>query len=157
MGKRRRGRELALQYLYQWDFHGPENPELTDGFWESRREGPEVKEYAHQLSDGVKTEKQKIDGLIESQSKHWKLYRMSRIDRNILRMAIYELLFCDDIPPKVCIDEAIEIGKKFGTSESGAFINGILDQVCREIGKLDAAKNSGPEKNHDHKGDRDTG
>jgi N utilization substance protein B len=139
MGKRRRARELALQYLYQWDFHGPENEEACRLFWESQGDPSEVKTFARRIVDGVKEQKQEIDGLIESQSKHWKLYRMSRVDRNILRIAVFELLDADT-PPKVSIDEAIEVGKKFGTSDSGAFINGILDQICKKLGKIPAGQ-----------------
>ncbi len=105
-------------------------------FWEDRHDAQDVKVFALGIVDGVKENKEKIDGLIESQSKKWKLYRMSRIDRNILRMAIYEMMSCPEIPPKVSIDEAIEIGKKYGTSESGAFINGILDKICRRLGGI---------------------
>jgi len=82
---------------------------------------------------------------------------MSRIDRNILRMALYELLSCADIPPRVSIDEAIEVGKKFGTSDSGAFINGILDQICKRLGKFPAEPDQDQGKSHEHSGDRNTG
>ena len=136
MGKRRRARELALQYLYQWDFHGPGEDEPARLFRETRRDSAAVKEYAWELADGVKANQQEIDALIESHSQHWKLYRMNRVDRNILRMAVFELMSCPEIPPKVSIDEAIEIGKKFGTTESSTFINGILDQICRRLGKM---------------------
>jgi transcription antitermination factor NusB len=136
MGKRRKGRELALQYLYQWDFHGPESIDPLDCFWESRTEQDSVKKFAINIIDGVKKHVGDLDIHIESQSKHWKLYRMSRIDRNILRMAVFEFIHCEDVPPKVSIDEAIEIGKKFGASESGAFINGILDQISKKLGKI---------------------
>ncbi len=133
MGKRRRARELALQYLYQWDFHGPEAGEPGAPFWETRRDADHVKEFAREIVEGVKAEGEELDRLIESASKHWKVYRMNRIDRNILRIAVYEFTRQPEIPPKVTIDEAIEMGKKFGTSESGAFINGILDQLWKKI------------------------
>ncbi len=133
MGKRRRARELALQYLYQWDFHGEKGKEVADLFWESRNDGPQIKSFAESLLKGIDGNREEIDRKIEAQSSHWKLYRMSRVDRSILRLATYEILFCPDIPPKVSIDEAIEIAKKFGTSESSSFINGILDQVNKSL------------------------
>lgn len=136
MGKRRRARELALQCLYQWDFHGAGGDEPIQIFWESRHDSEQIKDFAETIVEGVKRDCGKIDELIESQSRHWKLYRMSRIDRNILRIAVFEMLDCEDIPPKVSIDEAIEIGKKFGTTQSGAFINGILDQISRRLGRI---------------------
>jgi N utilization substance protein B len=142
MGKRRRSRELALQYLYQWDFHGEGDKEPARIFWETRKDPEDVKAFAFSLIQGVTDRREEIDKLIEAHSQHWKLYRMSRIDRNILRMALYELTSHSDTPPKVCIDEAIEIAKKFGTTESGAFINGILDQICKKTGLL--AKKPGP-------------
>ena len=156
MGKRRRARELALQYLYQWDFHGREEAEAGDLFWESRREGEKVISFAREIVEGVKAHKEEIDRLIEAHSRNWKLYRMSRVDRNILRIAVYELLCCPDIPPKVSIDEAIEVGKKFGTTESGAFVNGILDQVCRYVGKLEPGEDQNRQANNDHTSDSDS-
>jgi N utilization substance protein B len=158
MGKRRQARELALQYLYQWDFHGAAGEEPVTVFFESRGDTDETKKFAQRIVDGVKTRQEEIDGLLEEQSRHWKLYRMSRIDRNILRIAVYELLDQPDVPPKVSLNEAIEIGKKYGTGESGAFINGILDQICRRLGKaIDARRETGPDKTDDHPGDRDPG
>jgi N utilization substance protein B len=151
MGKRRRARELALQYLYQWDFHGPESEEAATLFWEAQHDPDEVKKFARAIVDGVKDKKAEIDSLIEAQSRHWKLYRMSRVDRNVLRMAVFELMG-SDTPPKVSIDEAIEVGKKFGTSDSGAFINGILDQISRKLGKITPPET---DEAHEHPGDRD--
>ena len=81
------------------------------------------------LVNGVLETKGEIDTLIERFSKNWKIHRMSCVDRNVMRIAVYELLYCDDIPPKVSINEAVDVGKKFGTEESGAFINGIMDSI----------------------------
>jgi N utilization substance protein B len=154
MGKRRRSRELALQCLYQWDFHGEagEDPEL---FLAAQRDPEEVIAFARTIVAGVRGQKDELDGLIEVQSKNWKLSRMSRVDRNILRIAVFEFTSCPDIPPKVSIDEAIEIAKKFGTSDSGAFINGILDQISKRLGKKLEAQNQ--ESDDDDPGDRDPG
>lgn len=157
MGKRRRAREIALQYLYQWDFHGPENEETAQVFWEGRHDSEEIIAFARRVVDGVKQNREEIDGLIEGQSKHWKLYRMSRVDRNILRMAVFELALLSDIPPKVSIDEAIEIGKKFGTTDSSSFINGILDQICKQLGKIPTPQDAEDNTGDDNPGDGDTG
>lgn len=143
MGKRRRAREIALQHLYQWDFHGVSASEPAAIAWEDLEDNDETRSFAGLLVEGVKGRQEEIDALIEDQSKNWKLYRMSRIDRNILRIAVYELIAQAEVPPKVTLNEAIEIGKKFGTSESGAFINGILDQICRRLGKSDQPREQG--------------
>jgi N utilization substance protein B len=92
------------------------------------RERP-TQPFFHRLVDGVQENRQTIDTVIEQFSSNWKLSRMSCVDRNVLRIAVFELLFCADIPPKVSINEAIDVGKRFGTDESGAFINGILDSI----------------------------
>jgi len=155
MGKRRRARELALQSLYQWDFLGSEDGEPSQIFWESQRDPEEIKTFALEIVNGVKAKKEEIDQIIETYSKHWKLYRMTRIDRNILRISVYELISCPDIPPKVSIDEAIEIAKKFGTSESSGFINGILDQIGKRLGVFNSRKSQGP--SHEPSSDRDPG
>ena len=137
MGTRRRARELALQFLYQYDSlkessantEGVE--ELLSFFWD--RDGissdDDTKEFSSVLIRGSCSNLPKIDEIITTYSEHWRLQRMSTIDRNILRIAIYELLYLRNIPPPVTINEAVELGKRFGTEESGAFINGILDKI----------------------------
>ncbi len=135
MGKRRKARELALQALYQTDFYGErERPDLQL-FWEEQNAGDETRSFADTLIAGIGRRQAEIDLLIEDHSEHWKLSRMSRIDRNILRIAVLELLEFPDIPCKVTIDEAIELGKKYGSSESGGFLNGILDQILKSLTK----------------------
>jgi N utilization substance protein B len=133
MGKRRKARETALQALFQADFHGSDYQESLRLFWEGQALATEVLEFAHQLVEGVLFRVTELDNLIEGHSDHWKVNRMSRVDRNILRLAAYELLAIPEIPFKVTIDEAIELAKKYGTSESGAFINGILDHISRDL------------------------
>ncbi|NPB09080.1 MAG: transcription antitermination factor NusB [Thermodesulfobacteria bacterium] len=133
MGARRKGREIAVQILYQADVAGVP---LTEAF--STYEGyfspsPRALEFAKELVNGVAEKQEEIDALIEKFSKHWKLSRMSAIDRNILRLATYELLYRPDIPPKVSINEAVELAKAFGSEESAAFVNGILDAIYREV------------------------
>lgn len=135
MTKRRKARELALQFLYQLDLHGADDaaPYATE-FWAQHSAADDAtRGYAQSLVDGTKLNQEKIDGLITRFTEHWDLERMAVVDRNILRLAVCELGWQPDVPPKVAINEAIEIAKKFGTRESSRFINGILDRVHREL------------------------
>ncbi len=129
MGQRRRARELALQFLYQAEATPGEDVGRSLEVFRASFCGAEKDEFFERIGAGVLQELPKIDKLIERFSRNWKLSRMSRVDRNILRLAVYEMAFCPDVPPKVAIDEAVELGKKFGTADSGAFINGVLDAV----------------------------
>ena len=134
MTKRRKAREVALQFLYQLDLqsepdpapHGPE-------FWARHPLDEDTREFADTIVCGTKTRQREIDDIIARFTEHWDLDRMAVVDRNILRLAVYELGWRADTPPKVVINEAIEIAKKFGTRESSRFINGILDRVHREL------------------------
>ena len=147
MGTRRRAREFALQILYQLDVQEQLSDEQAIGmFWKSfaataEAEGAlavdlgEIQPFAEKLVRGVREHLAEIDGQIQSVSKNWRLERMARVDRNLLRLALYELKFVDDVPAKVAINEAIEIAKRYGTSESSAFVNGILDRCREELGK----------------------
>jgi len=127
--RRRRSRELALQLLYQIDMVGLSPEEALQLYYEHFSASPEVRPFAEELVNGVFINKEEIDRLIVSASKHWRLERMSIVDRNILRIALYEMLYCTSIPPKVSINEAIDLGKTFGNEDSGSFINGILDHL----------------------------
>jgi N utilization substance protein B len=129
MGYRRKSRELALQALFCMDMNQDTSQEMLERFCAHFIPSPEVGPFFLILVEGVVREKEKIDRMIEKFSRNWKLDRMSCVDRNVMRIAVYEILFCEDIPPKVSINEAIDIGKKYGTEESGAFINGIVDSV----------------------------
>ncbi len=135
MGHRRRAREAAMQIWYQIDQGHFDMPEAIRNYWAIHDVPEDVREFADELVHGVVREKQAIDDLLTTYSAHWKLPRMSAVDRNILRVATYELLYCNDVPIRVTLNEAIEIGKKYGTEESGAFINGILDQVAKTVDK----------------------
>jgi N utilization substance protein B len=135
MGGRRKSRELALQVLYQIDISCENDRSALDLFWESFKVSKESREFSERLVVGVSEYKEDIDKIIEKYSKNWSLKRMPRVDRNILRLAIFELFYCLDIPAKVTINEAIDLGKKFGTEKSGSFINGILDSVSEDIYK----------------------
>ncbi|RLB11577.1 MAG: transcription antitermination factor NusB [Deltaproteobacteria bacterium] len=129
MGVRRKARELAIQVLFSLDFgvHNPEQAfELICRNFDANKK---VKDFSKELVLGVWKNREEIDKVINSVSKNWRLERMSRVDKSILRLATYELLFRDDIPPKVSINEAIELGKKFSDETSYTFINGILDSI----------------------------
>jgi N utilization substance protein B len=133
MGTRRKAREAALQILYQVDLSKLDPKEAIQFFRQNHPSVPEVEEFTHQLVEGVVRNRIEIDRLVEQHSTHWKLSRMTCVDRNILRIAVYELMYCHDIPASVSLNEAIEIGKKFGTEDSGSFINGVLDNIAKEL------------------------
>ncbi len=158
MGMRRQARERAVQFLFQHDLNPPEN---LDGalvhFWEgqstsalAQEKGPAtwgeksepappsgdeatMRLFAEGLIRGVLDKRNSLDDTIKKHAKNWDLHRMAAVDRNILRLAIYEMLFRDDIPPVVSINEAVDIAKKFSTQDSGKFVNGILDKVKSEV------------------------
>jgi len=124
--------------LYQVETAG-EDPELALArYCESFPYHQDILDYTRVLLSGVKQEQATIDKHIENASEHWKLERTTYIDRNILRLAVYEMLFTQDVPPKVAIDEAIELGKKYGNAESRDFINGVLDKILKEFYKKTA-------------------
>jgi transcription antitermination protein NusB len=134
MGTRRKGRELALQALYQIELTGDASGTAVELFLKHFEGSREAKDFARRLVSGVISQQAELDRLIEKCTEHWKLMRMAKIDLIILRMATYELVFCPDIPLNVSLDEAIEIGKRFGSGESPKFINGVLDQVAQSTG-----------------------
>jgi N utilization substance protein B len=139
MGKRRDGREAAIQYLYQLDLNGREFSAHADDFWKLQKDenGEELdaktRAYAEQLVAGVIQNLQNVDGIIEKYASNYKLDRIAAVDRNIMRLAIYEMFHCEDVPPVVAINEAIEIAKRYGSEESGKFVNGILDRARGEV------------------------
>lgn len=139
MGARRTGRERALQALYQLEVSQGQPLDALSAAWEAEPEAgkpdPEAQKFSRELVLGVWEHLAEIDELIETHSHNWRLDRMSRIDRNVLRLGIYELKYRDDIPRKVTLNEAIELGKNFGTEESSAFINGLLDRVAVTLKK----------------------
>lgn len=140
MGQRRIARERALQALYQIESAPALSPrEALDSAWAaSSDEGPKDEQaqvFALSLVEGVQKELVELDALIEENSHNWRVDRMSRIDRNVLRLGVYELKFVSDIPRKVTLNEAVELGKRFGTEESSAFVNGLLDRVAQKLGK----------------------
>ncbi|MCB9479423.1 MAG: transcription antitermination factor NusB [Deltaproteobacteria bacterium] len=132
MGNRHKSREFTLQLLYYLDVGEAKLPQAADSFWEALTCTPDVRQFSMALVRGVVEHQREIDLVITRFSDNWTIDRMSHVDRNILRMAIYELLYLPEIPASVTINEAVEIGKRFGTEDSGAFINGILDRIAKE-------------------------
>jgi transcription antitermination protein NusB len=158
MGKRREARERAVQFLFQNDLNPPENLEAAlNQFWDSQRaaaiaedkggatwgehlelppmtaDEAAVRLFAEPLIRGALEHREEADEIITRHAKNWELHRIAAVDRNILRLAIYEMLHRDDIPPVVSINEAVDIAKKFSTQDSGKFVNGILDKVKGEL------------------------
>jgi N utilization substance protein B len=152
MGQRRKARECALQVLYlldaQLDLAGAARPEAPPSgdeeallneqlrlFWLEESFEEDTRKFAESLIRGVLRERRQIDQLIQSSSRNWRLERMARVDRNVLRLATYELRYLPEIPKRVTLNEAIELAKRYGAEDSGAFINGILDRICQETEK----------------------
>ncbi|MBL8935871.1 MAG: transcription antitermination factor NusB [Archangium sp.] len=140
MGSRRTGRERALQALYQLDQNDKATPrEAVEAAWAaSDDQGPRddaAHAFAIELVDGVHAQRADLDLLIEQHSQNWRIDRMQRVDRNVLRLGVFELKHRPDIPRKVTLNEAIELAKLFGTEDSAAFINGVLDRIAIALDK----------------------
>lgn len=137
MGARRRARERALQALYQIDVAGlPPDPALDYAWTSGDRSGPpdaDAVAFARELVQGVCDHRAEIDQLLGSHSHHWRVERMARVDRNILRLAVFELVHRPEIPKRVTLNEAIELAKAYGSEESSAFINGVLDTIAQTV------------------------
>ncbi len=131
---RSRCREWALQVLYQAEYLGHRQGE-TVRFYRHFQEHGQTPAYLEKLVEGVAAHQEELDALIRQHSEHWRLERMAAVDRNILRLAIYELLHLPEVPAKVVINEAVELAKKYGSEESGSFINGILDRIRQDVGR----------------------
>ena len=133
MGRRHRARELAIQVLFHLEFNPGNHTEglglICDNFDFSQ----DAREFADLLITGIVQNKGELDQMIRKSSKNWRLERMSYVDRNILRLAVFEILHLKDIPPKVSIDEAVELAKRYGTDESSGFINGVLDNIYNRL------------------------
>ncbi|HPB58947.1 MAG TPA: transcription antitermination factor NusB [Candidatus Saccharicenans sp.] len=133
MGSRRKARECALQILFQLEFSPDRLDEILQDYWAAQPLKPEVKEYATWLVKGIRQHQAEIDEAIEKASEHWRLDRMAMVDRNILRMAVFELIFEKTLPPPIIIDEAIEVARKFSGQEAAIFVNGILDGIYKSL------------------------
>lgn len=129
MGKRRRSRELAIKVLFHLDFSRDDPAIAFNLICNNFGASEDVKPFSKELVLGVCIHIKELDDLVAKASQNWRLERIARVDRSILRLALYELLYRDDIPPKVSINEAVDLGKRFSTEESGAFINGVLDKI----------------------------
>jgi N utilization substance protein B len=139
MGSRHQSRERALQILFQYDIHGTPGVWL-DEFWKQCQATEDVKAFAVQLVDGVLEHKKDLDALIGKYATNWKVSRMQIVDRNILRLGTYELLWLNEVPAKVTMNEAIELAKDFGDEEAAKFVNGILDKVLAAEPRLEAKR-----------------
>ena len=133
MLKRRQAREIALQVLFYMDIRNDFRPEVLLSFCDNFLFEDTPREFFTNLVTGIIENRPALDKKIVAASKNWRLERMSLVDRNAMRIAVYEMMFCDDIPPVVSINEAIEIVKKFGSDDSGAFINGILNTIWKSL------------------------
>ena len=134
MKKRTRSRELALQFLYMLDLRGKDFLKEADTYLREEERDTATREFALHLIRGTAERIEAIDIMIREIAQNWDIERMAVIDRNVLRMATYELVHCPDIPPKVSINEAIELGKRYSTQNSGGFINGVHDRVKDRFG-----------------------
>jgi transcription antitermination protein NusB len=139
MGARHSGREAALQMLFQLEASGVSPDQAIDLFWRTFEDAdPEGKTYADAIVRGVADNLEGIDKRVTAASQNWRLERMSRVDRNLLRLGTWELLFRNDVPRAVILDEAVELAKSFGTDESSSFVNGVLDRIATDVGRKDA-------------------
>lgn len=143
--RRTRAREIALQLLFQFDLRGngyaEELGKTLNALCADECEGEaDVAEFTRRIVEGTLGHRTEIDERLQGVTRNWDLRRMANVDRNVLRLAMYELMYCKDVPPKVAINEAIELGKKFSTANSGGFVNGILDRVRIDLEKERAQK-----------------
>ena len=141
MGERRKSRECALQILFQFEFNAGDPRDLVRVYWQHQRAAKSVREYGTWLVERILDHGPEIDKAIQAASKNWRLARMAVVDRNILRIAVAELLYEKTLAPPIVMNEAIEIAKRYSGEESAVFVNGVLDAVGRSL----AAKPAGPE------------
>jgi N utilization substance protein B len=138
MGARRSGREAALQMLFAMDAAGTSAAQVRADFWRTFEADPEGRAYADALVDGVDEARAELDERIAKASTNWRLDRMTRVDRNLLRLGAFEILHRRDVPVAVILDEAVELAKAFGTEASPTFVNGVLAAVAQAAGRTDA-------------------
>lgn len=135
MGSRRRGREAALQMLFQMDVSNVSPEQAIQSYWTHLGASREGEAFANDLVRGWSSERERIDRIISEVSLHWRLERMAKVDRNILRLATHELISLDDVPRRVTLNEAVELAKRFGSEGSAGFVNGVLDRIASDLGK----------------------
>jgi N utilization substance protein B len=139
VGSRTSGREAALQMLYALDVTGASVAEVITGYWRELPGDPEGRDFADELVRQVVEHTEPIDAAIRAASRHWRLERMTRVDRNVLRLGAYELAHCPEVPRAVIIDEAVELAKRYGSEGSALFVNGVLDRIADDVGRLEPA------------------
>jgi N utilization substance protein B len=137
MGARHSGREAALKMLFQMEASGENAEKTVQLFWRHFEEPPEGREYADEAVRGIEESLAAIDQQIAAASTHWRVERMARVDRNVLRLGAWELMKRTDVPRAVILDEAVELAKAYGTDESSAFVNGVLNRVADAVGRKD--------------------
>jgi len=130
---RHESRMWAVQFLFQRDFNHGDIAEALQDFWLERKSGPALQQFAEEIIKGVEAYKDTLDALIQKYAEHWNVARMGAVDRNVMRVALYEMLYREDIPPVVSINEAVELAKELSGDESGKFVNGILDRASKDI------------------------
>ena len=135
MGGRRESRQWAVQFLFQRDFNRDELNTALEDFWSSIKSDAKSRAFSEELIRGVESHMDEIDAKLQHYADHWEVKRMGGVDRNVMRVAFYEMLFRPDIPPVVSINEAVDIAKEFSSVESGKFVNGILDRASRDLGR----------------------
>lgn len=133
MGSRRQSREWALQFLFQRDYDRDDIVQALEDFWTDKNADSRSRGFAEEIIYAVEKRRDELDALISRYAEHWDVKRMGGVDRNVMRIALYEMLDRDDIPPVVSIDEAVEIAKVYSSNESGKFVNGVLDRALRDI------------------------
>jgi transcription antitermination factor NusB len=149
MGSRRRARELAIKVLFQMEFTSGDPEGVFQLICKNFGASKSIRSFSRELVLGVCKNRKELDRLIGRASKHWRLERMSRVDRTILRLGTFEILAMKDIPPKVSIDEAVELGKMYGTEDSGSFINGVLDNIYNNLTQEDALEKNDLSEGHE--------
>ncbi|WP_438015862.1 transcription antitermination factor NusB [Sorangium sp. So ce315] len=137
MGARSTGREAALQMLFALEAGGNSAPRVVAAFWRETPGDPEGRSYADEVVIGVAKDLAAVDEAIRKASTNWRLERMARVDRNVLRLGAWELMNHPEVPRAVILDEAVELAKRYGSEESGAFVNGVLDRVAENLGRVD--------------------
>ena len=137
MGARHSGREAALQMLFQMEASGASVDRVVELFWRNFEADPEGRPYADEVVRGIADALEKVDKRITQASAHWRLERMARVDRNVLRLGAWELEHKLDVPRAVILDEAVELAKSYGTEDSSSFVNGVLDKVAESLGRVD--------------------
>src|SRR5262252_7461112 len=137
MGARTSGREAALQMIFALEAGAATVEQVVASFWRETPGDPDGREYADACARGVAADLEAVDEAIRSASTNWRLERMARVDRNVLRLGAWELMKSKTVPRAVILDEAVELAKRFGSEESGAFVNGVLDRVAANLGRVD--------------------